>query len=133
MTYIIIALTFFGVSLLGLVFLFFKKARSLKNLSVAELAVEEPSVALLVYKKIIQIGSGVVQKVWKRISPQVEILHRATVIALSRVLLWLVRKLSKMRDNLRGRAPITRRETTSGFLQDLSAHTTKNHHGAIHG
>jgi hypothetical protein len=113
--------------------LFFRKARFLKNLSVAELAVEEPSVAFLIYKRMIQTGHGVVQKVWKRISPQVEILRRATVMALSRVLLWLVRKLSAMRDSLRGRAPITRRETTSGFLQDLSAHTTKSHHGAIHG
>lgn len=113
--------------------MFVMKAKSLRALSVEGLNKTEPSVALIVYKKIIQLGHKISLAIWKRLSPHIEVARRATLLALSRILLWLVRKLSALRDNLRGRAPIARRESSSLFLQDLSAQTANNNHGVIHG
>lgn len=133
MSYIIIALVIFIISLLALLALFFMKAKSLRSLSVEELNKTQPSVALLVYKKILHLGHRLSLAIWKRLSPHVDVTRRAILLALSRVLLWLVRKLSLLRDNLRGQAPIAHRESTSVFLQDLSAQSSKNNQGAIHG
>ena len=133
MSNIIIALIVFLISLGALFALFVMKAKSLRALSVEELNKTQPSVALIVYKKILHFGHALSLAMWKRLSPHVDVTRRAILLALSRVLLWLVRKLSALRDNLRGQAPITHRESTSLFLQDLSAQSAKNNHGAIHG
>jgi hypothetical protein len=134
MSYIIIALIIFAISLGALLSLFILKARALRDLSVEELNRMQPSVALIVYKKILHLGHRLSLAIWKRLSPHVDVTKRAILLALSRAILWLVRKLSALRDNLRGQAPITHRESTSVFLQDLSAQSSKNNNqGAIHG